>query len=212
MEITEDIVFKYFPELDSIQRKQISILGELYFDWNSKINVISRKDIDKLYLHHILHSLAIAKFTQFKPGTQVMDLGTGGGFPGIPLAIFFPEVEFHLIDGIAKKLKVVSSVAQSLDLENVRAQQLRAEENKEKYDFVVNRAVAKIDKLWDWVKPLVRSKQKNALPNGLLTLKGGDLNEELSLLPRGNYHEQIPISDYFSEDFFEQKFLIYVQR
>ena len=205
-------ILTYFPELTERQRLQFAALDTLYRDWNAKINVISRKDIDNLYIHHVLHSLAIAKVIQFRAGTQVLDLGTGGGFPGIPLAILFPEVSFHLIDGTAKKIRVCQEVIAALELENCRAEQRRAEELKRpSYEFVVTRAVAKIDKLAEWSLRLISGKQRNALPNGILALKGVGLKEELAMLPKGAYVEEFPISTWFSEPFFEAKEVMYLQ-
>lgn len=211
MEITFNLIKKYFPHIDSQTETQFSKLQELYETWNSKINVISRKDIDKLYLHHVLHSLAIAKFIRFKPDTTILDLGTGGGFPGIPLAILFPQCNFHLIDGTSKKIKVVKEIVAALKLENVKVDQLRAEECKNKYDFVLNRAVASIEKLWMWSKPLIRRKGINGMPNGMISLKGGQLEEELILLEK-EYLEMQSISDLFEEAYFLNKYIVYVQR
>ena len=186
-------------------------MWDLYKDWNSKINVISRKDIDNLYANHILHSLAIAKFIKFQDGSNVLDLGSGGGFPGIPLAIYFPNVNFTLIDGTRKKITVCEEVIKGLGLTNVKAIQQRAEEHKEKYDMVVTRAVAQIDKLRLWTSKLIHNKHKNALPNGLIALKGGNINEEMKSLPKSDYYEIKPISEYFSIPFFLDKYVVYVQ-
>lgn len=176
-----DVILKYFSDFSDDQLKQFASLEELYKDWNTKINVISRKDIDGLYLKHVLHSLAIAAVIDFKPGTQIIDIGTGGGFPGIPLAIFFPKVQFHLVDGIAKKLKIVNAVVESTGLSNVTAQHIRAEEiKKRQFDFAVSRAVAPIRDLWKWSYPLIKKGNKQELPNGLICLKGGDLAEEIA--------------------------------
>jgi len=204
-----EIINKYFSGLTDKQSEAFQELQALYSHWNEKINVISRKDIDNLYERHILHSLAIAKFMTFRPGSEVMDLGTGGGFPAIPLAILFPEVEFHAIDGTAKKIKVVQTVINHLDLRNIKAQQLRAEENKRKYDFVVTRAVAKLERLIPWCEPLMKQKQINATPNGLIAFKGGSYHEEKKGIHK--YLEQVPLSDYFTEPFFETKYLVYAQ-
>jgi len=204
-----DIILKYFSDFAETQLQQFAALDELYKDWNSKINVISRKDIDALYEKHVLHSLAIAAVTDFKPGTQIIDIGTGGGFPGIPLAIFFPEVKFHLVDSIAKKLKVVEGVAEGIGLKNITTQHTRAEEIKnQKFDFVVSRAVAPIKELWKWGKPLIRKGNEQELQNGLICLKGGDLGNEISesgLRPR-----MIAIEDIFKEEYFREKYLLHV--
>jgi 16S rRNA (guanine527-N7)-methyltransferase len=212
MELEEQLVFKYFDKLSEVQKEQFKQLGPLYRHWNEQINLISRKDIDKIYTHHILHSLAIAKYHNFKPGSEILDLGTGGGFPGIPLAIVFPEVNFHLVDRKAKKIKVVQDIIEKLDLENVFAQHVTAEELDSKYDFVVNRAVALSDKLWTWIDPLVKKKNINAIPNGLISLKGGDLTAELQNLRKKEYVEVSPISDYFDEPYFETKSIVYIQK
>ena len=207
-----DIIYQYFPNLTKRQREQFAALDALYSDWNAKINVISRKDIDNLYVHHVLHSLAIAKVVSFRAGAQVLDLGTGGGFPGIPLAILFPETQFHLIDGTAKKIRVCNEVITALNLKNCRAEQQRAEELKRPaYDFVVTRAVAKIEQLADWSLRLISIKQRHALPNGILALKGKGLKDELAALPKGAYVEEYPIDKWFSEDFFEAKEVMYLQ-
>lgn len=210
--MTAASIFKYFPKLTDHQREQFNALDGLYRDWNAKINVISRKDIDNLYIHHVLHSLAIAKVIDFKAGAQVLDLGTGGGFPGIPLAIMFPETNFHLIDGTAKKIRVCQEVITALDLKNCRAEQRRAEELKQPvYDFVVTRAVARIEKLAEWSMRIVTPKQRHALPNGILALKGIDLKEEMSVLPKRAYVEEYPIREWFEEEFFEAKAVVYLQ-
>jgi 16S rRNA (guanine527-N7)-methyltransferase len=207
-----DRIFHYFPELSERQREQFRALDSLYRDWNAKINVISRKDIDNLYVHHVLHSLAIAKVISFRAGTQVLDLGTGGGFPGIPLAILFPRTDFRLIDGTAKKIRVCQEVIGELGLTNASAKQKRAEEIKTPtYDFVVTRAVAKIDQLAQWSMRLITPKQRNALPNGILALKGKGLKEELASLPKRAYVEEYPIDRWFSEPFFAEKEVMYLQ-
>lgn len=203
-------ILKYFPNLTETQKNQFELLDPLYREWNDKINVISRKDIDNLYLHHVLHSLAIAKFIQFKDGTKIIDLGTGGGFPGIPLAILFPQCQFTLVDSIAKKMTVVNAVVEGLGLTNVRSQVGRVEELKQKYDFVVTRAVAKIDKLLPWSRKVLAKNQHNLYPNGLIALKG-DLKEELKLIPKFEYKESIHIPKYFNEHFFDEKYVFYVQ-
>lgn len=200
-------ILHYFPDLTSEQIEQFSALGNLYTEWNEKINVISRKDIDELYTKHVLHSLAIAKVMEFKSGSKVLDVGTGGGFPGIPLAILFPEVQFHLVDSIAKKILVVQEVASALGLQNVKAETQRVEKLKFKYDFVISRAVTQMPKFVNWVKAKFEKENKNPLPNGILYLKGGDLSEELSAFPTAIIH---PISTYFSEDFFETKKVVYL--
>ncbi len=203
-----NIIDKYFLSLTKEQKEQITELKPIYADWNSKINVISRKDIDALYERHILHSLAIAKYIQFADNTKVLDVGTGGGFPGIPLAIMFPNVSFHLVDSIGKKIKVVNSVAETLNLKNVRAEQIRAENINESYDFVVSRAVTNLSTFVGWIKDKVSKKQKNNLKNGILYLKGGDLKQELA--PFGKKVIIKNLSDYFDEEFFETKKIIYL--
>ena len=203
---------KYFPNLTEQQIQQFQQLGPLYEDWNSKINVISRKDIDQLFERHILHSLAIAKVVTFLPGAQILDLGTGGGFPGIPLAILFPETEFLLVDGIAKKIMVVNDIAEQLGLQNVTAIQARAEELKNKqFDFVVTRAVAKMDQLFRWTQRLYSKTHIHALPNGMIALKGGNVKAEVKALPKGEYTEIFPLQKMYKEDFFEEKFAVYLQ-
>ncbi len=205
-------ILKYFPDLNEQQIEQLEKLGPLYSDWNQKINVISRKDIEHLYTRHVLHSLAIAKFTTFKPGAEILDLGTGGGFPGIPLAIFFPETKFTLIDGTGKKIKVVKDVAEQLGLQNVETMQMRAEEfKKRKFDFVVSRAVAAVDQLFMWSQKFFKQDHQHIYPNGLICLKGGNIKKELKSLPKGEFAEYYPLSDYFKEDFFEGKYVVYVQ-
>lgn len=194
--------------LTALQLQQFSQLGELYRDWNSKINVISRKDIDNLYPHHILHSLAIAKVLNFQPGTTLLDVGTGGGFPGIPLAILFPECQFTLIDSIGKKVRVASEVAQAIGLSNVRCIQERAEEEKGQFDFVISRAVMPLPDLVKLVRKNVSKKHQNAMPNGLMVLKGGKLNAELQ--PFQKYVESTPITDFFHDEWYKEKFVIYL--
>jgi len=206
-----ELIREYFPKLTEKQIDQFTQLEELYVDWNSKINVISRKDIDNLYERHILHSLAIAKFIKFRTGSKIVDLGTGGGFPGIPLAILFPNVSFTLIDGTRKKITVVNAVAEAIGLENAVGLQARAEELKMRFDFVVTRAVATLDKLRPWTQRLVHQKDVHPIPNGLIALKGGRINAEIATLGKGTYVETYPLSDYFKEDFFEEKYLVYVQ-
>lgn len=207
-----DKLIEYFPKLTDTQIRQFEQLGPLYQEWNSKINVISRKDIENVYPHHILHATAIAKFVKFQPGANVLDLGTGGGLPGIPMAILFPETNFRLIDGTRKKISVVKAIAEELGLKNVVAQQVRAEELREKFDFVICRAVASLDKLIMWSFPLISNKERHAIPNGLITLKGGMLVEEKKSLPRGTYLDIVPLSYYFDEPYFEEKVVVYVQR
>jgi len=205
------IIKKYFPDLTENQLEQFSKLQELYKDWNLKINVVSRKDIDELYLRHVLHSLGIAKVIQFKPNSKVMDVGTGGGFPGIPLAILFPEVQFHLVDSIGKKIKVVNEVVEGLGLENVKTTHGRVEEVKETYDFIVSRAVAQMETFVRWNKNKAHKNHRHleefGFKNGIFYLKGGDLTEELQ-----NYKAAriFPLTDYFTEDFFETKKVVFV--
>ena len=203
-----DIITKYFTDLSEEQKRQLDMLDSLYHDWNAKINVISRKDIDNLYEHHVLHSLAIAKAIRFKENTQILDFGTGGGFPGIPLAILFPKCHFKLIDGTGKKILVAQEVAKALGLKNCAPEQLRGEDEKGKYDFVVSRAVMPLDDLVKLVKKNVSNKHNNALPNGLICLKGGELQHEI--LPYKNIAELYELSDYFQEEFFKTKKGVYV--
>lgn len=206
-----DEILAYFDGLSAEQQEKYKMLLPLYQEWNAKINVISRKDIDNLYTHHVLHSLAIAKFMQFKPGGSILDLGTGGGFPGIPLAIMFPETQFTLIDGTKKKIKVVEEVASALELQNVKALAVRSEEHKGKYDFVVSRAVTKLDMLLQLSRKFIKNEMIHAFPNGILALKGGNLKEEIKEMPKGEYVEFEPIHSYFKEPFFDEKFVVYVQ-
>lgn len=200
-------IIKYFPNLSENQLLQFKKLEELYHDWNAKINVISRKDIDELYIKHVLHSLGIAKVMEFQPKTTVLDVGTGGGFPGIPLAILFPETRFYLIDVIAKKIKVVNEVVIALGLENVKAEQIRAENVKGDFDFIVSRAVTNMPDFVSWINDKIKKQQKHELKNGVLYLKGGDLTEELKDFPKAT---QYNLSDYFSEDFFETKKVVHL--
>lgn len=202
------IITKYFPDLTAGQQQQIDALDALYRDWNSKINVISRKDIDNLYEHHVLHSLAIAKLIRFRPGTRILDFGTGGGFPGIPLAILFPECWFRLIDGTGKKIKVVNEVANAIGLTNVEALHLRGEEEKGLYDFVVSRAVMPLPDMVKIVRKNVDKQQRNALPNGIITLKGGNLEAETK--PFHKLIDITPVSNYFDEEWFKDKSIIYL--
>ena len=201
-------ILKYFPNLTPQQREQFEMLDTLYHDWNAKINVISRKDIDNLYEHHVLHSLAIAEYINFREGTMVMDLGTGGGFPGIPLAIMFPEVKFHLVDSTKKKILVCTEVAQALGLKNVTTRWCRAEEEKGKFDFVVSRAVMPLADLVKICRKNISKEMKNALPNGLICLKGGELEHETYPMKRAV--EIVPISTYFNEEYFETKKVVYL--
>ncbi len=203
-----EIIFKYFPDLSEPQKKQFSQLFDLYVEWNTKINVISRKDIDNLYINHVLHSLGIAKVNTFKKGSAVLDVGTGGGFPGIPLAILFPDTHFHLVDSIGKKITVVKEVAKGVGLQNVTAEQIRAEQVKGKYDFVVSRAVTRLKEFYSWIHQKVKSESVHTLDNGILYLKGGDLDAELAELKR--LHQVFELSDYFSEEFFETKKVVFV--
>lgn len=203
-----ELIRKYFPDLTDTQLKQFEQLDALYHEWNAKINVISRKDIDNLYEHHVLHSLGIAEFTRFKPGTSIMDLGTGGGFPGIPLAIIFPDCRFHLVDSIGKKIKVCMEVAQSLGLSNVTFRHCRAEEEKAKFDFVVSRAVMPLTDLIKIIRKNIAKEQRNALPNGLICLKGGELEKET--MPFKHQTMITSLSDYYKEEFFETKKVVYV--
>ena len=201
-------ILKAFPSLTATQIEQFHALLPLYKEWNEKINVISRKDIDNLYAHHVLHSLAIAQYIRWKPGTQILDFGTGGGFPGIPLAIMFPECNFKLIDGTGKKIKVVNAVAQAIGLKNVEAVHLRGEEEKGKFDFVVSRAVMPLPDLVKIVRKNISTRQRNALPNGLICLKGGNLVAETQ--PFKNKVQLTPISQWFDNEWFNDKHLIYL--
>jgi 16S rRNA (guanine527-N7)-methyltransferase len=202
------IIKKYFPEITAYQTEQFDALGALYTDWNAKINVISRKDIDNLYERHILHSLGIAAFMHFPEDINILDVGTGGGFPGIPLAIFFPDVKFHLIDGIGKKVKVAQSVADAIGLKNVTTRHCRIEDEKSTFDFVVSRAVMTLPELTKLVRKNIDKKQRSALPNGVICLKGGDLKKEIA--PFGKNVISTALNDYFGEDFFETKKVIYI--
>lgn len=209
MNPTVNIIYKYFPKLTDLQKEQFAKLEEVYPFWNDQINVVSRKDIESLYLKHVLHSLGIAKFaTEFAPGTRILDVGTGGGFPGIPLAILFPHVQFHLVDSIGKKIKVVRGVAEAIGLTNVEADHIRAEQLDYQYDFVVSRAVTRLADFAPWIRNKFEKKDKNGIPNGILYLKGGDLKEEIKESKlKAELH---PLSSYFEEDFFDTKYVVYV--
>lgn len=202
------LIYSYFPDLTEKQLAQFDKLQELYEDWNSKINVISRKDMDQFYIHHVLHSLGISKVMPFQPGTKILDIGTGGGFPGIPLAIMFPDTHFHLVDSIGKKITVVKDVVKQLKLPNVEAQQARAEQLVRKYDFVISRAVTRMANFYPWVKNKIRKEDFNEYPNGILYLKGGEVDEEMEEL--GKSYVVYHLEDYFKEDFFETKKVVYM--
>ena len=202
-----ELILKYFPDLTEQQIEQFEALLSLYKEWNAKINVISRKDIDELYLRHVLHSLAIAKVMPFANGSSILDVGTGGGFPGVPLAILFPECQFHLVDSINKKLKVIKGVVDALSLENIRTTHSRVEAIDEQYDFIVSRAVTSMPEFTKWVKGKIRKEQINDFKNGILYLKGGDLSDELKQYTRVKL---FPLTDYFKEDFFETKKVVYL--
>ena len=203
-----ELINKYFPDLTETQREKMAQLEELYQFWNARVNVISRQDIDTLYERHVLHSLGIAKVIQFKSGTSVLDVGTGGGFPGIPLAILFPEAQFHLVDSIGKKIRVVQEIALALNLTNVKAEQIRAEKLDDSYEFVVSRAVTRLAPFVGWVQKNINRNSFHSLRNGILYLKGGDLSEELSEVSQKT--KIYELSDYFTEDFFETKKVVYV--
>lgn len=202
-----DILLKYFPDLTENQVHQFKMLSELYKDWNLKINVVSRKDIDEIYLRHVLHSLGIAKVMRFKPEASIMDVGTGGGFPGVPLAILYPECKFHLVDSIGKKIKVVDHVVEGLGLTNVKTSHSRVEEVTEQYDFIVSRAVAQMETFVRWVKGHVKKKSVHEFKNGILYLKGGDLTEELSAFAKA---KTFLLNDFFEEEFFDTKKVVYL--
>ncbi|HNP48821.1 MAG TPA: 16S rRNA (guanine(527)-N(7))-methyltransferase RsmG [Bacteroidia bacterium] len=203
-----DIILHYFPSLSEKQQKQFNMLGSLYKEWNEKINVISRKDIENLYINHVLHSLGIAKVISFVPGTSVLDVGTGGGFPGIPLAILFPEVRFHLVDSIGKKITVVKEISAALGLQNLQAEKTRVEDVNEKFDFVVSRAVTTLSEFYGWVYRKIKPGGKNALKNGILYLKGGDLEKEINELGKASLI--FDLNNYFQEEFFETKKVVYI--
>lgn len=207
--MNDEVIFKYFPELTQEQKEQFNKLGELYAYWNARINVISRKDFENFYLHHVLHSLGIAKIIQFKAFTEVMDAGTGGGFPGIPLAILFPDVSFHLVDSTGKKIKVVKEVSAELGLKNTKAEQVRMEQVYLTVDFIVSRAVTALPDFVKWTGYKFHRKSFNDIPNGILYLKGGDLAKELRLV-KGFKKKVYPLSDYFEEPFFETKKLVHL--
>lgn len=204
------IIKKYFPDLSSHQLQQFEMLKPLYSDWNQKINVISRKDADNLEINHILHSLAIAKIISFKAGTKILDVGTGGGFPGIPLAIMFPDCKFHLIDSIGKKITVVEAIAKEIGLENLTAAKIRAEDVDEKFNFIISRAVTTLPVFYKWIENKIISKNQNSIKNGVIYLKGGDLTEELKAFE--NRNTVYNISDYFEEDFFETKKIVHISQ
>jgi len=205
-----ELIQRYFPNLSDLQYNQLKALGELYSDWNAKINVISRKDMEHFYERHVLHSLAIAKVIQFKPDTQILDVGTGGGFPGVPLAILFPEVSFHLVDSIGKKIKVVQEVSNALELTNLSAEHARAEQVLGQFDFVVSRAVTRLTEFYPWVQNKFNKKSFNDLDNGILYLKGVDLMEEFDQLKKP--YQLFSLKDYYNEEWFESKGLVFVPR
>jgi len=202
-----ELIFRYFENLSDKQKEQFSRLEDLYRTWNAQINVISRKDIDELYLRHVLHSLGIAKVQNLKPGSKILDVGTGGGFPGIPLAILFPESDFYLVDSIGKKIKVVKAISNELGLKNVKAEHGRAEKVKDEFDFIVSRAVTNMDDFVKWTRKKVTKKQKHELKNGILYLKGGDLTEELQNFPKATIYD---LTNYFKEDFFQTKKVVHL--
>ena len=204
-----DILFKYFQSLSTVQLEQLGRLHELYSFWNNQINVISRKDMDNLYLNHVLHSLSIAKLISFQQGTTVLDVGTGGGFPGIPLAILFPSTKFHLVDSVGKKIKVAQNIADELNLKNVRCSQIRAEEINGKYDFIVSRAVTTLPVFYKWIHRKISSKSFNSIRNGILYLKGGDLSQEICELPTKSVFSY-PVSVWYEEDYFSEKYIIHI--
>ena len=205
-----ELIQRYFPNLSDLQYKRLKALGELYSDWNAKINVISRKDMEHFYERHVLHSLAIAKVIQFKPDTQILDVGTGGGFPGVPLAILFPEVSFHLVDSIGKKIKVVQEVSNALELTNLSAEHARAEQVSGQFDFVVSRAVTRLTEFYPWVQNKFNKKSFNDLDNGILYLKGVDLMEEFDQLKKP--YQLFSLKEYYTEEWFESKGLVFVPR
>jgi 16S rRNA (guanine527-N7)-methyltransferase len=205
------LIQKYFADFTEQQTQQFAALEELYTEWNAKINVISRKDIDSIYLHHVLHSLSIAAIADFQPGTHVIDIGCGGGFPGVPLAIFFPQVKFHLVDSIAKKLKVVDAICEGANIKNITTQHTRAEDIKNrKFDYAISRAVAPLKDLWKWASPLLKKDHTKPLPNGLICLKGGDLSQEI--FESGLRPKMMPIFKIFPEEYFEEKYVIHAAK
>ena len=206
-----NLLEQYLPDLSDQQNTLLFQLERLYLEWNEKINLISRKDIDRVMEHHILHALSIPFFFNFTPGSEILDLGTGGGLPGIPLAIRYPECRFTLIDGKGKKIMVVNDIVDRLQLPNVKGKAIRAEEIKHKFDFIVCRAVTSIDRLYGWADRLIKHKQQNPIPNGLIALKGGNIKEELKSLPRGTYFEVYPIWEIFDLPYYEEKYIIYIQ-
>ena len=209
--MNHELIFKYFPELTDTQKQQFEQLGELYIYWNQQINVISRKDMDNFYLHHVLHSLSIAKVIEFKGFTEIMDAGTGGGFPGIPLAIMFPDAKFYLVDSIGKKIKVVTEVVQSLELKNVEAEKLRMEQVDRTFDFIISRAVTSLPDFLKWTSYKFHNKSFNKIPNGILYLKGGDIQKELNEISR--FKKKVyNISKYFTDEFFETKKVVHIYR
>ena len=203
-----DTILRYFPELTDKQIEQIGRLQDLYYYWNAQINVISRQDIDNLYINHVLHSLSVGKLVSFEPNTTVLDVGTGGGFPGLPLAILFPEAKFHLIDSVARKVKVASTVAKELGLTNLSFTQIRAEQINGQYDFIVSRAVTALHVLYNWVWKRVATNSFNSIDNGILYLKGGDINQEIKQLPRQAI--SYPINTWFDEDYFSEKYIVHI--
>lgn len=206
-----EIILKYFSDFTPAQTEQFAALEGLYKEWNEKINVISRKDIDQIYLHHVLHSLSIAAIAELNDGADIIDIGCGGGFPGIPMAIFYPNVRFHMVDSIGKKLKVVQGVADAIGLKNVTVQHTRVEDIKNrKFDFAISRAVAPLKELWGWTKPLLKKDSRNVLTNGLICLKGGDLHQEIS--ESGTKPRMMSVYDIFPEDYFKEKFVLHVAR
>lgn len=213
VESASEILTECCPQLSEQQVEQLIKLADHIVEWNQKINLISRKDTDHMIVRHVLHSMSIAEFNEFVPGSHVLDLGTGGGFPGLPLAIAYPETRFLLIDARNKKLTAVKDVAKKLGLKNVEIRHIRVEDLTGRFDFVITRAVASIDKLWNWSKKLIDYKtQRNPMPNGLIALKGGDLSKEMSLLPRKTYYDELPIIEWYNFPFFETKKIIYIQR